>query len=104
MKQYKDILNRGIRLTEERYEHIETNHPEMTGQIKKISETLLNPERIVRSKTDPHLEMYYRNYDETPVTKKFLCVLVKILKYDGFIVTAYFTDTVKRGDVIWEKK
>ncbi|HID26412.1 MAG TPA: hypothetical protein EYP22_00975 [Methanosarcinales archaeon] len=104
MKWFKDIHNRRIRLTDERQEHIETDHPEMSGHIDKIQETVLNPDIIVRSRTDPDVELFYRHYDITPVTEKYLCVVVKVLVGDLFIITAYFTDTIKRGEVLWEKK
>jgi hypothetical protein len=104
MKLLKDIHNRQIRLTNERQEHIKVEHPEMSEQIEKISETLLNPDRIIRSRTDLNVEMFYRYYDITPVTKKYLCVLVKVLADDLFIITGYFTDTIKRGEILWEKK
>lgn len=104
MKRFKDIHNRWIRLTHERKEHIETAHPEMPGQIEKVEETLLNPDIVVRSITDPDVELFYRHYDITPVTEKYLCVLVKLLVGDLFIITAYFTDTIKRGEVLWKKK
>ena len=104
MKWFKDVHNRHIRLTEERQEHIETDHPEMSGQIDKIQETLLNPDIIVRSRTDPDVEMFYRHYDATPVTEKYLCVVVKVLVDDIFIITAYFTDKIKKGEILWERK
>lgn len=75
MKWLKDIHNRQIRLTDERQEHIEDDHPEMSGQIDKISQTLLNPEMIVRSKADPNVELFYRYYEGTPVTEKYFYVL-----------------------------
>ena len=50
------------------------------------------------------MELFYRNYDATPVTKKSLCVVVKVLTDDFYIVTAYFTDAIKKGDVLWERK
>lgn len=28
-------------------------------------------------RTDPEVELFYREYDETPVTRKFLCAVVK---------------------------
>ncbi len=90
MKWFKDVYNRRIRLTEERQEHIETDHPEMSGQIDKIEETLLNPDAIVRSRTDPDVELFYRYYDNTPVTKKYLCVVVKVLAEDIFIHNCIF--------------
>ena len=76
----------------------------MFGQVNKIQEVLLDPHIIVRSKTDPDVELFYRHYDITPVTEKYLCVVVKILVKDVFIITAYFTDTIKRGEVLWERK
>ena len=104
MKWFEDIRNRRIRLTDERQEHIEVDHPEMFGQIDKIQGTLLNPDIIIRSKTDPEVELFCRFYDITPVTKKYLCVVVKVLVRDLFIITVYFTDTIKRGEMLWEKK
>ena len=104
MKWFKDIYNRRIRLTDERQEHIEIDHPEMAGQIDKIEEALLNPDQVVKSRTDPNVELFYRHYDITPVTEKYLCVIIKVLMGDIFIITAYFTDTIKRGETLWEKQ
>ena len=42
--------------------------------------------------------------DTTPVIQKYLCVVVKVLFDDLFIITAYFTDTVKGGEILWEKR
>jgi len=104
MKWFNDVYDRRIRLTNERQEHIEADHPEMSGQIDKIQNTLLNPDMIVRSRTDPEVELFYRHYDTTPVTEKYLCVVVKEAAGDFFAVTAYFTDSIKRGDVLWQRK
>jgi len=49
------------------------------------------------------VELFYRNYETTPVSHKFLCVVVKVLPDDLFMITAYFTDTVKKGLLLWEK-
>jgi hypothetical protein len=100
----QDIWGRTIRLTDERLSHLETDHPEMQGQVPKIVETMSDPDKINRSRTDPQVEMFYKRYSSTPVTTKFMCVVLKVRPDDGFIITSYFTDTVKKGDVIWEKK
>ena len=104
MKWLVDTQSRLIRLTDERQEHIETDHPEMSGQLDRIEDALLGPDRIVRSGTDHDVELFYRHYDTTPVTEKHLCVLVKSSMDDLFIITAYFTNTVKRGEVLWQKR
>ncbi len=104
MKWFRDIYNRQIRLTDETQEHIEVDHPKMFGQIDRIQETLLNPDIIVRSRTDPDVELFYRRYEIMPVTEKYLCVVVKVLTDDIFIITAYFTDKIKRGKILCKRK
>ncbi len=101
---FKDIHNRQIRLSPERLNHIETDHPEMSGQINRIQDTLADPDIIIKSKTDPDVELFYRHYNTTPVTEKHLCVVVKVLVSDLFIITAYFTDTIKKGIILWKRK
>lgn len=76
----------------------------MAGQVDKISETLLLPHKIIKSRTDPEVELFYSYYDSTSIGGKYLCVVVKSTTEDLFILTAYFTDTIKRGDVLWEKQ
>ena len=104
MQWLTDIYNRSIRLTAERRLHLETAHPEMVDQVLRVAETLATPDTIVRSRTDAMVELFYKHYPSTPVTEKFLCTVVKVLPEDLFIITAYYTDTVKRGAVLWEKK
>jgi hypothetical protein len=76
----------------------------MVDQVLRVAETLATPDTIVRSRTDARVELFYKHYPSTPVTDKFLCTVVKVLPEDLFIITAYYTDTVKRGAVLWEKK
>lgn len=104
MQLLKDIPNRSIRLITERRRHLETAHPEMVDQVLRVAETLANPDTIVRSRTDEMVELFYKHYPSTPVTDKFLCTVVKALPKDHFIITTYYTDMVKRGEVLWEKK
>jgi hypothetical protein len=103
MLYFQDLKNRSIRLTEERLHHFEADHPEMAAQTPRISETLAAPDRIVRSRSDSTVELFYKWYLSTPVTTKFLCVVVKVLPDDHFIITSYYTDAVKGGEVLWEK-
>jgi hypothetical protein len=104
MLHFQDVRNRSIRLTDERLRHFETDHPEMAGQTPRIAETLADPDLIIRSRTDSTVELFYKGYASTPVTAKFLCVVVKALSDAPFMITAYHTDAVKRGEVLWEKR
>lgn len=92
-----------IRLTDERLAHI-LEHPEMAGLEGAIEETLTHPEKVVESFSDPQARLYYRFYVGTRVGDKYLCVVVKVLGEDAFVLTAYLTDRVKRGVRIWPKE
>jgi hypothetical protein len=104
MNRFEDNKGRIIRLTDERLLHLETQHLEMSDQLNRIAETIISPDRVVRSKTDEFVELFYKHYQSTPVTEKFLCVVVKTAGDDHFIVTAYFTDSQKGGELLWEKR
>ena len=73
----------------------------MRGAEVKIVETVAEPDRVVESLSDGQVELYYRWYERTPVGAKFLCVVVKFVGGDAFVVTSYLTDTVKKGHRIW---
>lgn len=100
MRILRDFQGLGVRLTEERLEHI-LEHPEMTDREAAIEETLLSPEQVLESLFDPEIRLYYRFYRMTAVGNKYLCVVVKMSQDDAFVLTAYLTDSVKRGWRLW---
>ncbi len=75
----------------------------MTIHIEKINETLADPDIVVRSKSDEEARLYYRHYEGLSIGNKHLCIVVKFKDIDAFVVTAYFTDSIKKGDEIWKK-
>ncbi len=98
----KDRFSREFRLTDERKSHI-LKHPEMKGQLEKIKETLADPDFIQRSKNDHNTLLFYKLYKKTPVGEKHLVAAAKLLNYQSFIITAFFTDNVRKGKSIWLK-
>jgi len=98
----KDYKSREVRLTEERLDHIRSRS-EMKGQIKKIKETLKNPEEVRESKKDPSTRLYYKKYNKTPVTEKYLLVVAKTEVRNPFIITSFFTDKIKTGRLITKR-
>ena len=73
----------------------------MLNQESKIKETLSSPELLKRSVSDENIVIYYKHYPTTPVTSKYLAVVVKVK--ETFIISAYFTDRVKKGELLWGK-
>jgi hypothetical protein len=100
MKVVRDVQGLAIRLTDERRHHI-LEHPEMAEMEDAIEETLRDPERVVRSFSDPDAHLYYRFYFRTVVGGKFLCVVVKLVEKDAFVLTAYLTNRIKKGERLW---
>jgi len=100
MRVLYDYEGRAIRLTDERLAHI-AEHAEMAAMEASIAETLRAPREVMQSYSDPAAQLYYRSYVGTLVGDKFLCVVVKVVADDAFVLTAYLTDKVKRGIRIW---
>ena len=100
MRILRDFRGLRVRLTEERLEHI-LEHPEMSDKEAAIEETLLSPEQVLDSLLDPEVRLYYRFYRMTAVGDKYLCVVVKMRQGDAFVLTAYLTDSIKRGWRLW---
>ena len=89
-------LEKTVSLSERNWTHV-LNHPEMEDQISRVRETLVDPDEIRESERSSSVWLFYKLYAKTPVTRKFLLVVVKVLNGEGFIVTAFFTDKVKTG-------
>jgi hypothetical protein len=106
-----DYQNREVRLTEERLAHI-LDHPEMVGMEAQIADTLKHPQLVRQSRSDESAALFYRFYTQTAIAEggsstigdKWLCVVVKYLPDDAFIVTAYFTDQPKQGETLWQSE
>lgn len=100
MKYFKDYKGISIRLTDERVAHI-LEHPEMTEMLDAIQEVLLHPQFVVQSNSEETTHLYYQYYSKTLVGGKYLCVIVKFGENDPFVLTAYLTDKIKKGTVLW---
>lgn len=97
MKVLTDYTGTEFRLTQERLEHIK-RRPEMKGQVPKIEETLADPDQVRESDQDDTVHLYYKQYQETPVTEKHLLVVAKrdIVLAMSTLMT---TPPVRLGDV-----
>ncbi len=97
---FVDYQDRAIRLTSERWAHI-LDHPEMVGQRDRMIETLAAPDVVIATMKDETIHAYHRLYERTPVTRKFMVVVVKKETTDAFVVTAYYAGRLKKGKIVW---
>ncbi len=103
MKTLKDCFGHSVRLTDERLAHI-LEHPEMRGMAAEIEKVLREPQWVRQSRSDEVVRLFYEFYARTIVGGKWLCVVVKYLEDDAFVVTAYLTDKPKAGKNLWPTK
>jgi hypothetical protein len=103
MKSVADCFGRKIRLTDERMAHT-LEHPEMKEMGVEIERILRKPQLVRRSRSDATARLFYEFYAQTIVGGKWLCVVVKYVENDAFMVTAYLTDRPKAGEDLWPIK
>jgi hypothetical protein len=72
-------------------------HPVMAGREQDVKETLQNPSEIRQSKGDLAVYLFYK----AERLKRWVCAVAKRLDGTGFLITAYPTDAVKEGELIW---
>jgi len=93
-----------IRLTEERWYHISTGHPEIADYYYEILETIENPNIIYEGIYGDLIAVSDR--DDT--SGKFIVVVYKELSHtDGFIITAFIsnkTNYLDKKKKIWKKQ
>lgn len=98
----KAYNNKKIRLTDVQQTHILFFHPEVEAEQEKMKDVLKNPEIVIEGATED-TRICYKFYPYTSVASKYLAVVIKVLDGEGFIVTSYFTEKVRRGKILWRK-
>ena len=92
-----------IRLTNERWEHIESRHPEVVGQRNLVLAAVSDPDMI--QKGDAGELLGIKNCESPPMPGPYLVVAYReITEEDGFILTSYFTrrPSTKR-EILWKR-
>jgi hypothetical protein len=101
-KTLTDYRGQPVRLTAERQTHI-LAHPEIAGLDSVIEQTVRDPQLVIQSRTDAAAGLHYRFCSGTLVGDKWLCVVVKYVGDDAFVLTAYLTDRPKAGVRLWPR-
>lgn len=100
LMEFIDRFSRRIKLTEERWNHIAKMHPELRDMLEYLKGALEDPELVKRSVYNENVVLFYRYYAHI-YEGKHMCVVVRL--DEESIVTAYITDRIKKGKVVWKK-
>ena len=76
---------------------VTVKHPVLQGHEHAVETTLSAPHEVRRSRTDQRVLLFYRSISPN----RWLCAVAKRLNGDGFLITAYPTDTIKEGERVW---
>ncbi len=92
-----------IRLSKERFEHIASKHPEMRDSERGILETINNPDMVQRG--DAGTLLAIKKFHSTPVSEdKFLVAVYKeVDQADGFLLTAHFSNKLRKRMILWKR-
>jgi hypothetical protein len=77
----------------------EVKHRNMVGQLENVKATLQKPERVILSIADRTVYLFYSKIS----SDHWMCAVVKRLNGTGFLITAYVTDSIKKGELAWPK-
>ncbi len=73
-------------------------HPAMSGKEAELRRVLSDPDEIRRSRKDPSVYLFYR-----ADTRRWLCAVARREDGSGFLITAYPTDAIKAGEILWTR-
>ena len=86
-----------VRCTKEWWEYVSTvKHPVLEGRLEDVIATLSAPLEVRQSTKDPTVFLFYRAADP-----RLLCVVTRKENGEGFLITAYPTDSFKSGEIVW---
>ena len=78
-----------VRLTDERWAHIVEEHGELNGLRAEVLQTVKQPERILAGNEGEFLAV------REMAQGKYIIVVYRELKDDGFVITAFLTRRVR---------
>ena len=87
-----------VRTSTQYWQKIITKHPDLAERLELIKMALAAPDEIRRSSRDVGILLFYLATD-----KRWAVAVARRLNGDGFLITAYQTDTIKEGETIWHK-
>lgn len=89
-----------VKVTQSYWELISTiKHPVMAGRENDVIETLENPSEIRISKRDAAVFLFYK----PERIGRWVCAVTRQLNGNGFLITAYPTDSIKEGVRVWPR-
>ena len=89
-----------VECTDERYAHILEGHSDLVLRYwERVAETLAYPNRVFRSDQDPNGRVFIRWYHD--LEKNILAVVIRDADGRYWLINAYMTRKMPKGEVLW---
>jgi hypothetical protein len=100
-----DVLGNKVQLKITQWEnHILAQHPEMKDYLLEIEQTIKSPDCILASAVIPHAKLFYRCYlGRGKYSGCYIEVVVYYNTIPAQVKTAFFTNRMRGGDILWIK-
>jgi len=93
-------LGFSVRVTEGYWELIaEVKYPAIAECLEGVRAALSRPAQVRQSKSDPSVFLFYSEHSND----LWICAVAKRLNGEGFLITAYVTDSIKEGEQVWPR-
>lgn len=95
-----------VRTSEEYWQKLLIKHPDIAELESEVTQALTNPDEICQSSRDSNIILFYFTlilFYFTLKAKRWVVAVARRLNGDGFLITAYQTDAIKEGELIWRK-
>jgi hypothetical protein len=89
-------LGFSVRTTADYWSLLEAKHPKLRGRAQDVAQVLAHSDQVYQSRQDRAVFLCYRTDQH-----RLLCAMVKHLDEEGFLITAYPCDKIKKADRIW---
>jgi hypothetical protein len=96
-----------VELSDDRYQHILKEHPEVLPEHEKeILETILSPQQIRKSKRFSSARLFTKWFENVRGGKYMVIVVVSDITAKGdrhWIITAYIARKITEGEIEWKE-
>lgn len=92
-------LNFTVRTSDSYWQRLIVKHPDLENLEELVKQALASPDEIRSSRRDSNILLFYLCLKE----KRWVVGVARRLNGDGFLITAYQTDAIKEGEIIWHK-
>ena len=101
----QDVFGVEVCLPERRWKgHVLASHPEMSSHLEAIEQAITNPQFVFQSDIDTDAKLFYRRgIVQGKYRHLFVKVAVSYATTPAIVKTAFFTDSMTGGKLLWAK-